>query len=164
MQKHSYKVLPSDTKEGKMQGHEITAHKPDWMSGWVSHVVFERFDAETQMPVEVVIHWTRWTQYVHRASTGGHGVVAVILDNGQRIHAKSWFANYGSDIAYNAAPIHARGNFKITTLDGGWKLLEVEGVESYLYSKRDEEARAKYLSCPWERDNAEFRKRFPATA
>jgi len=157
------KVLPFTTPQGDVPGHELVATQYPWMQSPVKSVVFETFDKEAQMPVEHVVHWTRFTQYTKRLWPKGGSITAVILDNDQRIHCYgSRSVHHYDDKAYHAAPIVCRDTFSVGT--DGYTLLEVKGVREWAYSKRDAEATAKYLPCPWARDNAESAARWATAA
>lgn len=156
------KVLPFDTKHGDVPGHEIAAYSFDDRDP-VCEVVFQEWDSEARMMTKTHIHWTNVTEWMRRKYPSGGEPVAVVLKSGRRVSAKGWSVSHYPE-AYEAAPILTRGTFKITTLDGGHVLWEIVGVGMWSYSKRDAEATAKYLACPWERDNAAFRARHESVA
>lgn len=153
--KHITKVLPFDTEQGHVPGHELVSHQPEWMKSPVKQVVFETFSAKLGVKLEICIHWTEFTKYMKRAWPQGGSVVAVICADGRRIHCGSRSVNHYDAEAYLAAPIVCRDTFRVVS-HSGTVLLEVAGVSEWAYSKRDAEATAKFLSCPWERDNAKY--------
>lgn len=161
MHKQISKVLPFDTKDGKVPGHEVAAYSLDKRDP-VDQVVFKAWDDEAQMTIETHVHWTKVSEWLRRKSWSGEPV-AVILLSGRRLHAKSWYVAHEGAAASKAAPILARGVFKIT-LYSGIVLWEIVGVSAWSHSKRDAEATAKHLPCPWERDNAAFRAQHASVA
>lgn len=152
------KVLPFATKQGDVPGHEVATHS-DTDGDPVHYVVFRVFDYEADMPTEVIVHWTEASKYMKRKWPSGGEVTAVLLESGRRVFAKAWSVSHRDAGEYLAAPILARDRFKITTLNGARVLWEVVGVDAWSYSKRDAEATARLLRCPWERDNEAFRAR-----
>lgn len=146
-----YKVLPFTTEEGECGGHEIRALRPAWTKGeHAVSVVFETYDREVEMAIEVVVHVSRWTKYVHRQRNGAR-VVAVIMSDGRRLPAAALYANYPTHERREAAPIFARGNISIVTLCSRETLVDIVGVREYLFSRKP-------IECPWERDNRKFRE------
>lgn len=158
----AYKVLPFTGPQGDVQGHEITRHAYPWLKTPIKSVVFETFDRTAEMSIEILIHWTNWMKYAKKTWPGGGSIKAVILEDGTRVHAEARHMGFYDDAAYLAAPIHARGVIGIHA--NGYPLLEVTGAREWAYSKRDAEATAKYLACPWARDNAAFEARHGKTA
>lgn len=142
-----YKVLPFETKEGHVPGFEIRSYfQESYQKSPIKSVVFETFDTNLQLSIEIVVHWTRWVTYTKRAWPSGGRVVAVILDNDTRWHAEALYARHYDNDAYLAAPIVCRDAFKIVTLGKGATLLEVVGVSEYLRNRTP-------LVDPWKRDN-----------
>lgn len=154
-----HKVLPFDTKQGPVPGHELISHQIN--GSHVKRVVFERWDADAEMMVHVSIHWTKFTLYTKKSWPKGGRVVSVVLDSGQTILADSLAVGH-NDKSYEAAPLICRDAFYVRSLCTHTPLLEVKGVREWSGSDRSEEATKKYLPCPWERDNAEFNARIAA--
>lgn len=159
-----YKVLPFETEQGKVTGHEITTHHYDWMDDkhiarHISKVIFERWDEKAGMMIENHVHYQRVTEYMKKLWPQGGRVTGVTLTNGRIVHAEGIsVAHYNSE-CYLAAPLIARDTFLIRALGGGDRLVEVRGVSQWCQSKRDAAATEKFLACPWARDNAEYQKR-----
>lgn len=154
------KVLPFDTKQGHVSGFEIVRND-SLFDHSITHVVFSSFDKEAQLSVEIVVHWTNWVTYARKKWPNSGSIVAVLLENGTRIHAKARICNHTDD-SYNEAPVLCRDCFAIVGLTYESQLLEIVGVREWLRSNRDDQATRKHLACPWERDNAIFRNRQPA--
>jgi hypothetical protein len=146
------KILPFNTEQGHVPGHEIALHQP------VQSVVFWTFDREADMGIEILIHWTELTKYLKKKWPRGGEVRAVILEDGTRIHASGVHACHNGSDAYRAAPILCRDMFRVVGLISRSTLVEVVGVHAWLHSKRDDAATAEHLPCPWERDNRAYRE------
>lgn len=147
-----YKVLPFETPQGAVPAHEVITYRPDWMKSPIHSIVFETFSKQAEMPLEVLVHWTRFTPYTKKMWPGGGVIKAIICEDGQRIHVSPRSACHRSEESYLAAPIICRDTFWLLTL-GGETLFEIKGVGSWLGSDRSEAATAKYLPCPYTRDN-----------
>ncbi len=158
MRNITHKVLPFETAQGPVPGHEIVQFSYDWLRFPIKQVVFENFDTTAGMMVEIHIHWTNWTKYMKKHWPKGGEVKAVILDDGSRVHASARICGH-TDGSYDAAPLLCRDDFSLVTLSSGYRLMEIVGVRAWLHSARDAEATEKYLACPWERDNREFSAR-----
>jgi hypothetical protein len=169
------KVLPFATKQGNVLGHAIVAHYYNWMDrdGFgggkyenpIESVAFKTFDRELNMPLSVVVHWTRWTEFSKKMHDAGRGyeVTGVILKDGRMLHAEGRYASYGDSQSYMAAPLVARDLISIVTLSGGSTLLSIAGVSAFLRSQRRAEDAALIVD-PWARDNAAFNARHPKLA
>lgn len=154
----NYKVLPFKGKLGDVPGHEIRRHTYDWMKTPIKYVVFENFDSEAQMMVETLVHWTKWTEYIHKKWPNAHTISALILEDGQRLYLpKSYTIGFYNDETWNKAPTICKSVFKITNSYN--VALEIVGVDEWSRSRRDDEATKKFLACPWERDNKKFEER-----
>lgn len=151
------KILPFSTAQGDVPGHEIRRYQYDWMTPHnpITNVVFEIFSQEAQMPLEVLVHWTRFTQYTKRMWPNGGSVCAVQLQDGSRIHCSTRYVSHYDGESYLAAPIICRDVFKVISF-GGQTMLEVVGVNEWAHSKRDAAATEKFIIDPWARDNAAF--------
>lgn len=153
------KVLPfKDANGADVPGHAIISHYPD-----IERVVFEHFDSEARMTVEVVVHWSQWTQFAKKAPSRAHTIKAVILRDGRRINATTYSVTHHDAPAYYRAPILARGTFKISGLCSRDTLLEIAGVGAWAHSQRRPED-ADLILDPWARDNAEFDARMAGAA
>ena len=145
-----HKVLPFEAPQGHVPGHEIRSFHP------VKQVVFKVFDRTANLPIEHVVHWTRWTQYDKCHWPNGAQVIAVILEDGSRLPAEMMYASH-TEKSYEAAPIVCRDGFYIRGLCSHETYLEVVGVRDYLRSGTP-------LIDPWERDNRAFEARMKAAA
>ena len=165
--RHVTKVLPFDTPQGHVPGHEIARVIYNFGGGEhnpIERVVFWDFDDEAQMGIEISVHWTEWTKYAKRKWPHAGRVVAVLCRNGLRLDAEAMFCGHSTDKSYTDAPLLCRDEFRIRGLCNHATYLEVVGVYPWLCSRRDAEATAKHLVDPWARDNAEFYKRYPQEA
>ena len=150
------KVLPfNDAKGQGFPGHAIIRHND---VGTIERVVFQHFDREADLSVEIVVHWTEWSKFSKKAPDRSHTVTAVILEGGRRISATAYSVSHYDAAAYSRAPILARGVFKIAALGSRATLLEIAGVEAWAHSQRRPEDAA-LITDPWARDNAEFENR-----
>lgn len=149
-----YKVLPFTGAQGHVPGHEIRSFGR--YGSAATYVVFSRFDPIAEMPIEVVVHWTRWTQYTKKHWPNSGSVCAVIMQDGSRHSAEAMYTRH-STASYEAAPIVARDCFQIRHLCAEDVFLEVVGVSEYMRNGTP-------IVDPWERDNAEYRARFDKVA
>lgn len=150
------KVLPFHDANGlDVPGHAIIRHND---VGAIERVVFQHFDREADLSVEVVVHWTEWSKFARKAPDRSHTVKAVILEGGLRISATTYSVSHYDTAAYNRAPILARGVFKVAALGSRATLLEIAGVEAWAHSQRRPEDDALIIN-PWARDNASFEDR-----
>lgn len=147
-----YTVLGFDTPQGHVNHHELVRHRYSWLKSAIKSVVFETYDSEAQMLVEIVVHWTRFTEYTKKKWPAGGSVKAVLLDDGTRVYAEERFCGHTDKKSYEAAPLICRDSFKILTMGGCYPLIEVAGVEQWLYSKRDQAATDEFLVDPVKRD------------
>lgn len=148
-----HKVLPFSLADGtEVPGHAILNHAD------VKQVVFRVFDTEADMPIEIHVHVGDWTKFAKKARGRAHSVEAVILADGTRVHCTTYSAHHATTEAYNAAPVLARDVFRITTLVSRSTVLEVAGVQEWLYSGRKDNS---LIIDPWARDNAKFRAQWP---
>lgn len=154
-----YKVLPFTGVQGAVPGHRVRTYQHEWMRAPIESVVFDTFDTKLNMSVDVVVHWTRVSQYMKRSWPSGGSVKAVLLQDGQRIHAEALSTRYDYDEHYQRAPIIARDTFKIVTLGSRHPLWEIPGVMDYMHSKRTALDVAKYLEDPHYPSNREFHLR-----
>lgn len=145
------RVLTTETKQGVVPPHEVRTFQQDWMKTSVKYIVVEHFDRSAQMLVQVLVHWSQFSQYQKRKWPECGSVLAVILEDGTRIHAKSYSTAHYSNEAYLKAPIICRDVFKVVSLQSGYTLWEVVGVEEWAHGKRDAEADAKVLVNPYNR-------------
>lgn len=152
----TFKVLPFDTEQGRVPGHELRIYQYEWMGARIERVAIDQWDPAAKISVEVLVHWTEVSKYLKRVWPKCGSIVAVILTDGRRIHAKSYSVSHYDNEAYMDAPIIARDTFRIDTLNSGDRLWEVVGVAEWAGSRRDAAATEKYLSCPWARDNAKL--------
>lgn len=167
----TYKCLPFDTKHGHVGGYEIRVLQADWMKNEfgvvdpISTVVFECFDRDSEMSVKIEVHWTRVFEFLKKRWPFCGSLCGVRLASGRLIYATSYSSAGWRDSEstpagwrYETAPLICRDTYKVTTLQSRQALIEVVGVEEWLRSDRSEAATAKYLACPWERDNRKFRE------
>lgn len=146
-----YKVLPFETQQGRVEGHEIARHQPPWMAAPISRVVFKDWDDTAKVLIEVSVLYQHFTEYIKRKWPAGGSPVAVITADGTRIGAEGRYVHHENDESYLGAPILCRDLFKLVS--GSQTLLEVNGVSEWLLSSRDEVATEQCLACPWQRDN-----------
>lgn len=146
-----HKVLPFTLADGtEVPGHAILNHAD------VKEVVFSCFDQEADMPIEIHVHVCDWTKFAKKARSRAHSVEAVILADGTRVHCTTYSAHHATDEAYNAAPVLARDAFRIATLVSRSTVLEVAGVQEWLYNGRKDDS---LIVDPWARDNAAYKAR-----
>lgn len=150
------RVLPFNDANGlDVPRHAIIRHND---VGTIERVVFQHFDREADLSVEIVVHWTEWSKFSRKAPDRSHTVKAVILEGGLRISATTYSVSHCDAAAYSRAPILARGVFKVAALGSRATLLEIAGVEAWAHSQRRPEDAALIID-PWARDNAEFKER-----
>lgn len=155
----TYKVLPFETKQGKVLGHEVKV--TEFCGQYVDRIEFETWDDQAEMMVGAVVHWTKSTEFMKKTWPSGGTVKAVFMDNGTRHYAEARYSAH-QEGGYDRAPLIARDAFAIVC--GGSYVWEVVGMRAWIYSARDNAATEKYLSCPWERDNKAFQQRQPRIA
>lgn len=157
--KYDYKVLPFDTAQGHVPGHEIRCYHYDWMDDFsnvkhdeIMYVVFTTFDRKADMELDVVVHYQKWTQYAKKHWPVGGRISAVIMRSGRRFQATTYAVGFPQDGDYDRAPIICRDEYKIVELMSREPLLEVVGVEDWM-------RHGKPLVDPWKRENEEFAAR-----
>lgn len=158
---HDYKVLPFDTAQGRVPGHELRVHHYDWLESPIKSIVFSIYDDVAGMAVEVLVPYQCYTEWTKKRWPAGGRVAAVLTENGRRVYATERFCGH-SDAGYDRAPLICRDSFSIETLGSGHTLVEIVGVRAWLYSKRDDAATAEHLVDPWARDNAALEARMAA--
>lgn len=156
MELKELKILPFECNRGKVAGHALRVAITN--GSHVSHVVVWTFDDAASCGVEVIIPIHDWTKYQYRKWPNCGEVRAVMLANGQRMHAKGIYAGIHGETAWKAAPILCAGVIEIRGLCSEQTLVEVSGAMAWCYSQRQPED-AGLLIDPWARDNAAFKKR-----
>ncbi len=157
--REDYKVLPFEGAQGPVPGHEIRRHTPDYLKAPVEYVVFLTFDQKAGMPIQILVHWTCWTEWTKKRWPKSGEIVAVICEDDRRIGASARVVGGHTDRSYDEAPILCRDDFAVGELGGPDIFLEVVGVHDWIYSARDAEATARLLVDPWKRDNEAARAR-----
>lgn len=146
-----HKVLPFTLADGtEVPGHAILNHAD------VKEVVFSCFDQEAGMTISIHVHVGNWTMFAKKARGRAHTIEAVILSSGLRIHCTTYSARYHTEEEYKNAPVLARDAFRIARLGDRSTLLEVAGVQEWLYNGRKDDS---LIIDPWARDNAAYKAR-----
>lgn len=108
----------------------------------IEFVLFDQFDQDAQMPIRVMIHWTRTFKYILSKWPAHGSVRAVITRSGRMVSTETLTAHFDSNHpkaprGWDSAPDLLRKTFRIVDLSDRAPLLQLKFHAEWMFDRDD---------------------------